>query len=112
MVHKAVEMKKAGKSLDETAEWMEKHKLNMVHVFTVDDLFNLHRGGRVSRATAIVGTLASIKPDVYKRQGVLCTPGSSFGELGKGHVRFALTLPVETITEAVEAVKESGILAK
>lgn len=37
-------MKKAGKSLDETAEWVEKHKLNMVHVFTVDDLFNLHRG--------------------------------------------------------------------
>ena len=62
LVHKAVEMKKAGKSLDETAEWVEKHKLNMVHVFTVDDLFNLHRGGRVSRATAIVGTLASIKP--------------------------------------------------
>ncbi len=45
-----------------SAEWVEKHKLNMVHVFTVDDLFNLHRGGRVSRATAIVGTLASIKP--------------------------------------------------
>ena len=50
--------------------------------------------------------------ELMEKTGVLCTPGSSFGELGKGHVRFALTLPVETITEAVEAVKESGILAK
>lgn len=44
--------------------------------------------------------------------GVLCTPGSSFGSLGKGHVRFALTLPVETIREAVRAVEESGILKR
>ena len=42
--------------------------------------------------------------------GVLCTRGSSFGTLGKGHVRFALTLPVPVIQEAVEAVKRSGIL--
>lgn len=49
---------------------------------------------------------------LWKRQAFYVPPGSSFGELGKGHVRFALTLPVETITEAVEAVKESGILAK
>ena len=42
--------------------------------------------------------------------GVLCTPGSSFGTLGKGHVRFALTLPVPVIGEAVEAVRKSGIL--
>ena len=58
LVHKAVQLKKAGKSLDETAQWVEAHKENLVHVFTVDDLFHLHRGGRVSKATAIVGTLA------------------------------------------------------
>lgn len=46
------------------------------------------------------------------RTGVLCTPGSSFGSLGKGHVRFALTLPVEVIREAVDAIRESGILTK
>lgn len=50
--------------------------------------------------------------ELMEKTGVLCTPGSSFGELGKGHVRFALTLPVETIAEAVEAVKKSGILTK
>lgn len=49
---------------------------------------------------------------LLERTGVLCTPGSSFGSLGKGHVRFALTLSVETIREAVEAIRESGILTK
>ena len=48
--------------------------------------------------------------DLVEKTGVLCTPGSSFGSLGKGHVRFALVLPVETINEAVSKVKESGIL--
>lgn len=44
------------------------------------------------------------------KTGVLCTPGSSFGELGKGHVRFALVLPVAVIEEAMAAVRDSGIL--
>lgn len=47
---------------------------------------------------------------LFEKTGVLCTPGSSFGSLGKGHVRFALVLPVETIKEAVSAVSQSGIL--
>lgn len=48
--------------------------------------------------------------ELLEKSGVLCTPGSSFGELGKGHVRFALTMPVEEIEKAVAAVKESGML--
>lgn len=47
---------------------------------------------------------------LFEKTGVLCTPGSSFGTLGKGHVRFALVLPPETIREAVKAVENSGIL--
>ncbi|MBQ8188530.1 MAG: aminotransferase class I/II-fold pyridoxal phosphate-dependent enzyme [Lachnospiraceae bacterium] len=47
---------------------------------------------------------------LFEKTGVLCTPGSSFGSLGKGHVRFALVLPAETIKEAVSAVSQSGIL--
>lgn len=50
--------------------------------------------------------------ELVDRTGVLCTPGSSFGTLGKGHVRFALTLPVETIQEAVADIEKSGILSK
>lgn len=48
--------------------------------------------------------------ELMEKSGVLCTPGSSFGSLGKGHVRFALTLPAEKIREAVEAVRKSGMI--
>lgn len=62
LVHKVVKMKKEGKSMEEIAQWLEEHKLNLCHVFTVDDLFHLYRGGRVSRATAILGSMINIKP--------------------------------------------------
>ena len=48
--------------------------------------------------------------ELMEKTGVLCTPGSSFGSLGKGYVRFALVLPVQEIERAVEAVRRSGIL--
>lgn len=48
--------------------------------------------------------------DLFEKTGVLCTPGSSFGSLGKGHVRFALVLPVNVIEEALAKVNSSGIL--
>ena len=49
LVHYAVTLKEQGKTLDEVAEWIETHKLNLVHMFTVDDLNHLYRGGRVSK---------------------------------------------------------------
>ena len=48
--------------------------------------------------------------ELVEKSGVLCTPGSSFGSLGKGHVRFALTMPVEKIREAVDAIADSGMI--
>lgn len=48
--------------------------------------------------------------ELVEKTGVLCTPGSSFGSLGSGHVRFALTVPVETIREAVEMIAQSGMI--
>ena len=48
--------------------------------------------------------------ELFEATGVLCTPGSSFGSLGKGHVRFALVLPVEVINEAVNVIDDSNIL--
>lgn len=65
LVHKAVQLKKQGKSMEEVAAWLEEHKLNLVHMFTVDDLFHLYRGGRVSKATAILGTMVNIKPILH-----------------------------------------------
>lgn len=64
-VHKAVTMRNQGKSMEETAQWLTEHIGNFVHVFTVDDLFHLYRGGRVSRTAAVFGTLASIKPKLH-----------------------------------------------
>lgn len=65
LIHKAVMMKEDGKSIDEIATWLEKNKLNLCHIFTVDDLHHLHRGGRVSKATAIIGTLINVKPILH-----------------------------------------------
>ncbi|MGF7143137.1 DegV family protein with EDD domain [Anaerotaenia torta] len=65
LVHKAVQLKESGQSIDEVADWLEKHKLNLCHMFTVDDLHHLHRGGRVSKATAIIGTLINVKPVLH-----------------------------------------------
>lgn len=48
--------------------------------------------------------------ELLEKTGVICTPGSSFGSLGKGYVRFALTLPVEVIEEAVAKIDESGMI--
>lgn len=65
LVHKAVMMREKGATLEETANWLEEHKLNLVHAFTVDDLFHLYRGGRVSKTTAIFGTMINIKPVMH-----------------------------------------------
>ena len=52
----------AGESLEEVAAWVEANKLHICHWVTVDDLFHLKRGGRVSASTALVGTMLNIKP--------------------------------------------------
>lgn len=65
MVDCAVKMQKDGKGIEEVIDFLENHLQEFVHVFTVSDLFHLHRGGRVSKATAIVGTLANIKPILH-----------------------------------------------
>ena len=65
LVYKAVQLKEAGKSLDEVAAWVEENKYHLVHNFTVDDLFHLHRGGRLSKTAAIVGTMINLKPVLH-----------------------------------------------
>ena len=50
--------------------------------------------------------------DLMERSGLICTPGSAFGSLGEGHVRFALVQPVEKIREIVATVDACGILKR
>lgn len=65
IVYRAVQLKNEGKSIDEVAAYINEHRCNFVHYFTVDDLNHLYRGGRVSKTTAIIGTLAGIKPILH-----------------------------------------------
>lgn len=48
--------------------------------------------------------------ELLERSGLLCTPGSAFGPLGEGHVRFALVQPVSMMQEIVAAVEASGMI--
>lgn len=57
--------RQSGKSLEEARDYAESIKLNLVHWFTVDDLHFLKRGGRISGATAVVGSLLQIKPVMH-----------------------------------------------
>lgn len=65
MVYYAAMMKNEGKSIDEVADFVYKNRLNMVHNFTVDDLFFLKRGGRLSGGVAVIGTILQIKPVLH-----------------------------------------------
>ena len=65
LVWYACKKRDAGMSVDELADWCENKKLHLCHWFTVDDLMYLKRGGRVSAATALVGTMLQIKPVLH-----------------------------------------------
>ena len=62
LVYKAVQLKEQGASMDEVADWCEKNKDYIASYVTVDDLFHLYRGGRVSRSSAVLGSMVGIKP--------------------------------------------------
>ena len=65
LVYHAAKLSQQGKSLDEVLSWLKENALNLCHWFTVDDLNHLKRGGRVSTATALVGTMLGIKPVLH-----------------------------------------------
>lgn len=65
LVHKALQWKQLGMEYDKLVQWLEEHKINVCHNFTVDDLFHLYRGGRVSKTTAVLGTMLNIKPVLH-----------------------------------------------
>lgn len=80
MVYKAEELRQNGKTIDETATWLEENKLHFCHQFTVDDLNHLYRGGRVSKLTAVAGTIIQIKPILHvSDEGKLIPIGKARG---------------------------------
>lgn len=65
LVYLAAKRRLAGESIEAVRDFVENNKLNLCHWFTIDDLFFLKRGGRVSGATAVVGTMLGIKPVMH-----------------------------------------------
>ena len=65
LVYLAAQKKKEGLTLSQLGDWVEDNKLHICHWFTVDDLNHLKRGGRVSAAAALFGTMLSIKPVLH-----------------------------------------------
>ena len=61
----AVKLRDEGKTIEEVAQWAEENKLHICHDVTVDDLNHLQRGGRISKTTAILGTMVQIKPIIH-----------------------------------------------
>ena len=58
-----------GASLEETQKYAEELKGSIAHFFTVNDLFHLKRGGRVSTTTALIGSILKIKPIMHVDDG-------------------------------------------
>lgn len=61
----AARMRAQGEPIDAVYQWLLQNRLRLCHWFTVDDLFFLHRGGRVSKTAAIVGSMVGIKPVLH-----------------------------------------------
>ena len=95
----ACKQRDAGLSLEALAAWCEDHKMHICHWFTVDDLMFLKRGGRISAATAVVGTMLQIKPVLHVdeegrlvnmlkgrgRKGAMDALVKKLDELGEGY---------------------------
>ncbi|QCT72451.1 DegV family protein [Eubacterium maltosivorans] len=65
LVYHAANLREDGKSIEEVNDWLLENRLHLCHWFTVDDLFFLQRGGRVSGTVAIFGTLLNVKPVMH-----------------------------------------------
>jgi len=105
MVYYAALMREEGKTIEEVRDWVEENKLNMCHIVTVDDLFFLKRGGRVSATTAVAGTMLGIKPLLHiDISGKLVTTGKIRGR------KQAMNYLVEQFEKYAED-KENQIIA-
>ena len=103
LVNKAVENKNNGMSIEDNYKSIENQKLNLCHLFTVDDLFHLQRGGRVSKTTAIVGTVVGIKPLLHvDNEGKLVSVGKCRGR------KKSLTWLVDTMESKMGSFKDKN----
>ncbi len=98
LVYLAAKKRLEGASIEEVRDWVEATKLHLCHQFTVNDLMFLKRGGRVSAATAAVGTMLGIKPVMHvDNAGHLIKVGTARGR--KASLDALLDKMKATVTE-------------
>lgn len=103
MIYLACQMQRQGKTIEEVRDWVEENKLRVCHWVTVDDLMYLKRGGRVSAATAMVGTVLHIKPIIHvDNEGRLANVAKTRGR--KASLDFLVNKVGETGTNPAEQV--------
>lgn len=104
LVYHALELAQRGATIEETLEWVENHKMNICQWFTVDDLFFLKRGGRLSGAAALAGSLLEIKPILHiDEEGKLVMAGKAKGRKKSLHAL------IERMEETVVKIKPQKI---
>ena len=96
--------KEAGMSFEDVLAWGEANKLKIAHRFTVDDLNYLKAGGRVSNASALVGSILDIKPVLYVPDGGTLDVVQKV----RGRKR-ALQSIIDGILHDLETVKTAGL---
>lgn len=121
LVWYACRMQQEGQSMEAVRDWLEENKLHLCHWFTVDDLMFLQRGGRVSTATAILGTMLSVKPvlkvndegkliSVSKARGrkaALAALVRQFGEQAQGYDNDTIMISHGDCLEDAQTVAEA-----
>ena len=101
LVYLAAKKRLEGASIEEVRDFVEENKLHLCHQFTVDDLFFLHRGGRVSKTSAVMGTMLKIKPVLHvDNAGKLIKVGTARGRRASitalvDRVKATITNPTE-----------------
>ncbi|MGN0793631.1 MAG: DegV family protein [Aristaeellaceae bacterium] len=103
LVLRAHEMYKAGADIHAVAQWVEDNKLRAQAWFTVDDLKYLQRGGRVSMAAAVLGTMLDLKPILVEtREGKLAAASKVRGR--KKAMSFIVEKAVENVVDQKESI--------
>ena len=103
LLYYVLKQKENGATIEEAAKWAEENKLHICHDVTVDDLNHLHRGGRVSKATAVLGTLVNIKPMLHvDEEGKLTALGKVRGR------KKSLSGLISMMEERIGAYRESN----
>lgn len=118
LAYYAARKRDEGLGLEALKAWLEDNKLHLCHWFTVNDLMYLKRGGRINAATAIMGTMLSIKPILHvDNEGHLISVGKARGrkasiaaladkaaELGKGYDNSVMFISHGDCREDAEAL--------